>query len=198
MELLAGMHSYPEPLVAAVLTGGTSRRMGQAKHDLRCPDGRRLIDLVVDACRGVTTQIVICGPPDILPDRPHVDDRVPGQGPLAAIEALLASGHGTRYLVVPCDMPALASDDLRRLADADHGLAVFREQAGDPPHSLPMLIASGLSATVSARLASDDRSLQGLLQDVDAIRVEPPPARRLRNINTPEEWAEWCGSRTDG
>ena len=198
MEHLAGMNSNPEPLVAAVLTGGTSRRMGQAKHDLRCPDGRRLIDLVVDACLEVTTQIVICGPPDILPDRPHVEDRIPGQGPLAALDALLASGLGARYLVVPCDMPDLDPDDLRRLAGAGHEMAVFREQAGDPPQSLPMLIASGLSATVSTRLASGDRSLQALLQDVNAIRVEPPPAPRLRNINTPEEWAEWCGSRTDG
>ena len=64
--------------------------------------------------------------------------------------------------------------------------------------SLPMLIASDLSAAVSARLASADRSLQGFLRHVEAIRVEPPPANRLLNINTPGEWAAWCESRNEG
>ena len=191
------MNSKSESLVAAVLTGGASRRMGRSKHDLRLEDGRRMIELVVEVCLQVTPRVVICGPQDVLPDRTHVEDRIPDQGPLGALDALLASGLGERYLVVPCDMPALVADDLRRLAEHPGELVTFRTPDGGPTASLPMLISDALAETISARLASTDRSLHGLLRTTAAVRTDGPPSERLLNINTPEEWAAWSGSRRD-
>jgi len=185
-------------IIAAVLAGGAARRMGRSKHDLRLHDGRSMLEAIVDVCRSVVDRVVVCGPPDVLPDLPHVEDRIAGQGPLGALDALLASGLADRYLVVPCDMPALESDDLRRLTGTTSDIAVFDDEQDGPPRSLPMLIAASLVDSVADRLAASDRSLHGLLEHVDVERVEPPPAARLLNINDPDDWNAFRASRPGG
>jgi len=189
------MNDSTIPITAAILAGGAARRMGRTKHDLSLEDGRLMVELVLEACRAVTDHVVVAGPETILPDLPHVADRVEGGGPLSGLDALLASGHGDRYLVVPCDMPGLLGADLLRLAEGTGDLVVFAHDATEPPRSLPAVVHARLGPSITARLESEDRSLHGFIADHDAGFVEPPPTKRLVNINDPDDWSNWCESR---
>src|SRR5688572_11288706 len=108
----------------AILVGGQSSRMGPIgpKHRIILADGRTLISHVIAALR------CVCDPPTILlggnasdhatlnlTDCQHLPDLRPGLGPLAGIEALLASSISSQYLVCPCDTPRLTSNLLERL-----------------------------------------------------------------------------------
>lgn len=192
------MNDSTTPITAAILAGGAARRMGRTKHDLSLEDGRMMVELVLEACREVTDQVVVSGPEVILPDLPHVTDRVEGGGPLSGLDALLASGLGDRYLVVPCDMPGLLGEDLLRLVRTEGDLVVFAHDAKEPPRSLPAVFHARLGPSITERLESDDRSLHGFISNLDAGFVEPPPAERLVNINDPDDWSNWCASRDDG
>ena len=197
LESPADMDDHATTIIAAVLTGGAARRMGRSKHDLRLDDGRTMLEVLVDACRPVADRVVVCGPPDLLPDLPHIEDRMPGQGPMGALDALLASGLADRYLVVPCDMPALEPQDLHRLATADADIAIFDHEGDGPLRSLPMLITASRADVVADRLASTDRSLHGMLEAEPVVRIEPPPTERLLNVNGPDDWEAFRASRLD-
>lgn len=189
--------SPPWPHPGAILCGGRSSRMGEPKHDLKLPDGRTMFDAVADAMRDVCGSLVVLGPDDIRPDLPHVRDLREGQGPLAGIEALLASGLDDRYLVVPCDVPNLGADLLQRLTDAPPArVAVFHKSDQTDPDCLPMRIESNCLAEVRALLDEGRRAVRRLFDrvDVEYVAIEGPDADGLVNVNTPEEFDSLHGA----
>ncbi len=181
---------WPHP--GAILCGGGSTRMGAPKHDLVLPDGRTMIETVAQVVGEVCASLIILGPADVLPDLPHVPDLREGQGPLAGIEALLASGISDRYLVVPCDVPRVARDLLRRLVDAPAApIAAFRVEGGEHPESLPLRIESDALPIARRLLDEGRRAVHTLFGEVE-ITLEslmPEESDRLTNVNTPDDWA---------
>jgi molybdenum cofactor guanylyltransferase len=116
-SLYAGavLHDPPR-IAAALLTGGSSRRMGRTKALLVYRGSTlaerlalilaRTVDAVVEVGPGVTSLASTCEDP-------------PGQGPLAALvagaRALRHSGHEGPVLAVACDLPFLSESTLARL-----------------------------------------------------------------------------------
>ena len=191
-------------LVGAVLAGGRSRRMGAAKGGMPLPDGRTLGQAAADAlaplCPG---GVVVLGHGEGLPDAlPRIADLRPGEGPLAGLEALLASGRGEAYLVCPCDLPGLTPDALRPLAEAVVGgsdppgalLHVYDDGAGRM--HLPLALRARALPAISALLERGERRLGALRGAVTAALIPPDPALapQLRGANTPEELLALTGS----
>ena len=176
----------------AILCGGSSSRMGAPKHGLKLPDGRTMIQTIFDTMGEVSSRIVILGPKDILPEITHVHDLREDQGPLAGIEALLASDLDEQYLVVPCDVPLITADLLRRLMiESDAMATAFRIEGSDSPESLPLRISALAHIEASRHLDSGNRSLHRLLSEVSTqtVMLSLPEANTLQNINTPEAFS---------
>ncbi len=114
----------------AVLAGGLSTRMGRPKAWLPFGDVV-LLQRVVHRMRGVFPEIVVVGAAgQELPDAgvPVVRDRRAAQGPLAGLEAALASVSSPALFAVSCDAPFLQPALARLVAASlgDHDAAVPR------------------------------------------------------------------------
>ena len=84
----------------------------------------------------------------------RTQDRILAQVRSEPLDALLSSGLGERYLVVPCDMPALVADDLRASRHPGELVTFGRPTAVRPPASDADLRRT---RDDSACLASTDR-----------------------------------------
>jgi molybdopterin-guanine dinucleotide biosynthesis protein A len=88
--------------VAAVLTGGASRRMGRDKATLLV-DGTAMGARVAAAATAAGAAAVVCiGSP--VGDLPLMPDERPGDGPLGAIAAALRWAAGRPAVVLACDL----------------------------------------------------------------------------------------------
>jgi len=141
-----------------------------------------MIETIRDALEAICEQVVLVGNPHGLRGHRVVEDEQPESGPLAGIEALLRSGAAERYLVVPCDMPAIAPGTLRRLMDEQGDPVVHFE--GQP---LPCLVESVLSETTTGMLADGVRALRDWQRKVDARQLEPGGIL-FEDADTPEEF----------
>ena len=180
------------PHTGAILAGGGSTRIGSPKHALSLPDGSTMIEAVATALEAVCERLVILGAEDAMPALPHVADLRPGCGPLGGIEALLASGIDTQYLVCPCDLPWVTSELFNALLEPTQATAtVFRLEGSAHIEPLPARIcAVALEAT--RRLLDDGRrAVHQLMAAIDVEEVSAPRAwsKLLTNVNTPQEYA---------
>ncbi|MHC5003699.1 MAG: molybdenum cofactor guanylyltransferase [Planctomycetota bacterium] len=184
----------PAPCAGAILAGGASRRMGTSKHSVRLDDGRTMLERVAAALRPVCGAIVVVGPPSAAPAGVrHVEDRRPGLGPLAGVEALLASGLAEQYLVCPCDLPCVTTELLAVIASPAPSLAtVLRIEGEDRPRPLPARVAAAALPDVTAALDAGRRSMRALLDAIRAQVIDVPAswAAALHNVNAPEDLRE--------
>lgn len=187
-----------KPIVGGVLSGGLSSRMGQPKDRIVLPDGKNMIQHVVDALLLVCNEVIVAGPDLPLTiketDRIHfVKDKFPGSGPLAGVEAILATGIARGYLISACDQPLLNEEILRMLIPDDRDMPCFFDfnKAGyiDP---FPGYYPVKWLPEVRDSLRRNRRSIKSLIADSDVILrpVDEATAPYLRSINNQEELKE--------
>lgn len=127
------------------------------------------------------SSVLVSGRPD-LPN--GFADSQAQAGPAHALLDALAHTEGTNrgLLVIPVDMPLLQPDDLIPLASrsADHACAW-------QDHPLPLF----LPATAVSQPRDDVWSIRKLIARLGVDWLQPDASRtaRLRNINTPEDFA---------
>ena len=167
-----------------VLAGGQSSRMGRDKASLPWREGTLL-----DHAR---RQLRAAGAARVLTlarerGRDTVADSTPARGPLSALAQAAAQLPDGIYVIVPVDMPLLAIEALRLLAQAEGDSARFGE------HPLPARLC--LEPAVREHLQMLDqappreRSLRALQALVRTQVLDDQPWRaQLRGCNTPEEW----------
>jgi len=182
-------------VVAAILIGGASRRMGELKQNLRTRDGRTFLGALRDVLAPLMEDVVLLGTPrtdeELALGLPFLPDARDDAGPLAGLVALLESGRARRYLVISCDAPTIVADDLRPLLDADAPAAIYVDSSTGRALYLPCALSSTLAPVARALLDDDRRALRFLFEATrtEVIPVDAEPARRLRGVNTPEELA---------
>ncbi len=165
----------------AILAGGRSTRMGRPKHALPLPGGATMLEAVATVLGQVCARLVVVG--EVETAMPCVADLRPGLGPLAGIEALLASGIDSEYLVCPCDLPDVTPALLRGLLEpTDAPATAFR---GSP---LPARITATALPAARALLDRGEHAVHVFLREVGAHEVEAAEPRRLDSINTPADY----------
>jgi molybdopterin-guanine dinucleotide biosynthesis protein A len=191
----------PALLFGGVLAGGASRRMGSPKEALPMADGRPMIEKALDAagavCGGRVAVAGACSGIDPWP-WPRIirlDDRFPGLGPLAGLEALLGSGLALAWLVAACDQPLLSASVLKPLTQAEPWDAAvfyrFPEQFQPFPGRWP---AKWLQAIRQA-LREERLSVKKLVESMPAAEIvwlEPGSkavCSSLLDIDTPDDLA---------
>ena len=187
----------PWPHAAVILSGGASVRMGVPKGGMILPDGRNMIECMRDMLAGFCRQVVIAGSPHGLVGHQTIEDLRPDAGPLAAIEAALASDISPQYLIVPCDLPLLPAGLLARLlVGDDDGMACFTSASEPRVRGLPCRIGSDCLDVVRDMLDAGDRAVHHLVDRLgpDAVRVPLADRERmlLWNVNTPADFDEAC------
>ena len=192
------------PHTGVILAGGQSRRMGQPKEGVVLWDGRPMIAHIIDVLRAVCRRVVVVGECRgfVFPssgDISQLSDVHPGQGPLAGIETMLASGLDDRYLIIACDQPLLTSSLLHLLTRRPAPVPrVFRAAPGQPLCPFPGVYPTGWLPAVQDALARDARSVCRLLVETSCMLIPLPSTERFRlqSLNTPDEVAA-CWSNMD-
>ena len=159
--------------------------MGEPKQHVGV-DGVTMGEHAIELARRCCDLVVVSGPPGAMPGMEHISDRPAhaGCGPLAGIEAVLASGRAERWLVLPCDMPFLRVESLERLLASTADVAAFQDPAQpSTPLQLPLAIRASMHASTTARLNINRRSVQGWLDTVDVECVAALDDREAKNIN---------------
>lgn len=136
----AGMQRELEPtrIVAAILAGGRSERMGGGPKALVDLAGKPMADHVAERLKTQAGKLLLSvetlSPELDVLGLPQVPDRNPGSnGPLGGVASVLRHAADTNcewLLIAPCDAPFLPSDLGRRLSRAavagDSGIAMAR------------------------------------------------------------------------
>lgn len=121
----------------------------------------------------------------------QIPDLRRGYGPLGGIEALLASGLDSDYLVCPVDMPLLTPAMLLRLTEsAASPLTIFGIESSDKMETLPVRISSSILPEVTSALDSKQPALHDLWArlGVEKVLIPADDARLLVNVNTVDDY----------
>jgi molybdopterin-guanine dinucleotide biosynthesis protein A len=182
-----------------ILAGGLSRRMGRDKAALPAGDGT-LIEHLARRLAPVVEETIVAGGSGRyhLPGVTTVDDRFPGEGPLAGIHAGLLAARSPYVWVVGCDVPdadpALAALFLG-LAD---GVDAVVPRIDSEPQGVCALYDRALAPRIEGLLAAGERSIRSLLAasnvryvTEEELRVVDAELRSFRNINTPADYEAW-------
>ena len=180
--------------------------MGRPKASLPLPGGRTMIETVAETLAAVCRSVVIVGsahPASEGPALRQIADLRPGEGPLAGIEALLASGLDTEYLICPCDVPLVTAGLLERLTAPCGSLAtVLRIGEENAFRPLPARLSAASLDRARAQLDRGERAVHAFIQSIGPYVVEIPreAADQLLNANTPAEYEALVkeGTRDEG
>ncbi len=148
-----------------------------------------MIEAVIRALEELCRQVVVAG--SVETSLESVADLRPGAGPLGGIEALLASGLDTEYLVCPCDLPLVTATLLRRLTDTTGAVATVFHVAGEPDFwPLPARLSATALDNVRQHLDGGQRAVHELMRSLEpeVIAVDRQQAQVLANINTPSDY----------
>ena len=201
-------HSQTVPIVAGILVGGKSRRMGRPKALIKLATGQTLIEQSVGVARQIAEEVVILGRASELPEPlttlAVLDDQKPNGGPLAGLCSLLKYADRRWGLLLACDMPHLTETLIRRLCDhldPEVDAVVFhRLERPGSYHACCGLYHPRIAVGTAREPASParqvlfegDASLNTLLKKirVQALTPTSEETRQLWNVNSPEDLAE--------
>jgi molybdopterin-guanine dinucleotide biosynthesis protein A len=172
------------PHTVAILIGGQSKRMGSPKHKVILPNGKTMLEMMLEFSSSVGKRTVILG--GDIDGQYCIHDLRKQHGPVAGIEALLNSKIDTNYLVVGCDMPTLGKSDVQPLL-ACKGNAVFSYD--NRFLGLPIQIKGEELSLCSAYLDSGGRSIKGFINEIPHTNIDINETRSsaLLSVNTRQD-----------
>ena len=184
-----------KPVVGGIISGGLSSRMGRPKEQIILPDGRSMIQTVMDALLAICNEIVIAGPEAPLQlvedERVHfVKDNFPGAGPLAGVESILSTGLANGYIIVACDQPLLTADLLKSLVPDNRRMPCFFDLEDEGYiQPFPGYYPVSWLPDIRDSLRRNHRALKTLIASSQVIMkpIEAADVKLLQSINTEEE-----------
>jgi molybdopterin-guanine dinucleotide biosynthesis protein A len=173
-----------------VLVGGNSSRMKQDKALLPWR-GEALVMNIARTVEEAAGNVALVGRPRVpgLEDLEHLQDLRAGLGPLAGIEAALASGRGELNLILACDLPRVETHTLKQLIDAaavSGAKCVVATSPDGRVHPLCGVYHSDCLPEVQRALDAGRLKLMDVLGELRARYFEV--TQRIWNVNTPEEY----------
>lgn len=187
------------PLRACLLSGGASRRMGRDKALLPHPEAASWLEHTLRqlAVLEVPISLLSRHPAHLagtralaLPQLETLAEPPPWEGPLRALQRLMARHPNQRLLLCPVDLPHLKAEVLQQLLTNANGEPAAIHLAHDGQRLQPLLgiypSDDARHASLSAALAAGERRLQSWLAD-QPCRIHQLDPRALNNVNRPEE-----------
>lgn len=181
----------------AILAGGRARRFGGRDKSTILIRGRAILDRQIAEAMLVTDDVMLVGAvpgPDRTTAVRPVQDRVPGSGPLAGLDAALAAARDEHVAVIACDMPFVSAALLAFMLDRAGAWDAVVPRTERGYHPLCAVYARACGAAVARHLAEGRLRMLDLLDElrVRAVSVAElgafgNPDRLLANVNTPAE-----------
>lgn len=178
--------------VAGIFVGGRGERMGgAAKGLLAGPAGRPIVERTRDMLRGVGLEVVLVGRDSRYDSLglPAVEDEPSGIGPLGGLIGLLRHAGDRVAVAIACDMPFLDASLVRRLLVSSRAAALAPRSGTRWEPLFARYSPESVLPVARARASLDQRSLQGLLDAVDARELPLTEAEwlQLRDWDTPSD-----------
>jgi molybdenum cofactor guanylyltransferase len=183
-------------LVAFVVAGGASRRMGRDKALLRWGDGDLLDHALARLAAAARDVRILCGPERRYLDRgvPVETDPAAGLGPLAGVLAGLTAAAGRPGLFLAVDLPRVPVALLARLAEEAEGRDAVVPVPPRGPEPLCAVYGPRCLEPIRRRVAAGDLRMTAFWPDVrvheiGAAELAPfgDPDDLFRNLNTPAD-----------
>jgi molybdopterin-guanine dinucleotide biosynthesis protein A len=167
--------------------------MGRDKALLPCR-GATLVGYVAVQVRRAAGSVALVGPPERFAPLglPVIRDHYSGAGPLAGIQAALASSAASWNLIVACDMPSVTADfleDLLGRAECSGELCLLPVAPGGRLHPLCAAYHRDCLPALTAAIESGARRVRDVALTLKPRFLQVPDAAPLANVNTPEEWS---------
>ncbi len=182
---------------AVILAGGSSSRMGVDKSLLEI-GGVPLIKRLIAQLQGRFREVLISS------DDPAayrstglqvIPDGQPGQGPLAGICAALEAARTETVFVVACDIPDVNPRFVRSLlAEARRADCAIPLRPDGKREPLFSAWSKGALPAIREALAAGERRIAAVFPRIRVAEVELVNGGWLRNLNTPQDVAEYLSS----
>jgi molybdopterin-guanine dinucleotide biosynthesis protein A len=183
------------PLAAAILTGGSARRLGGARKSALMVGGRTILARQLEVLAAVADPVFAVTSADGVAEGglELVRDRVPGAGTLGGIYTAIDASPHDRVLVIGCDMPFLSAALVGYMASLDADLVIPRTARGCEP--LCAIYSRACAAGIRARIDSGRLEASVLPEDVRVVEVGgrtlaafDPHGLLFVNVNTPHDY----------
>lgn len=178
-------------ITGILLVGGKSSRMGEDKSELvyhgNQPERARLHGILSELCE----KTYLCHRHDQCFDEPSIID--PGNGPLAAIAAAAEQFPNQALLVLPCDTPLLAKQDIQNLINQRDPTAMatcYISSIDHKPEPLCAIYEPAIFPEIIAALASGNHCPRRLLEIHPTKNLPLANPQALMNANSPAEKIE--------
>lgn len=177
-------------ITAVVLAGGQGRRMGGVDKGLLPFAGSTLVQQVI-ARVAPQVESLLLNTPNPAYTRfgyPLISDAIPGQlGPLAGVLAALEAASDL-VLSVPCDVPRLPPDVVKRLLAGMDGREACCVADGFRLHPVIALWRPAVGPRLRSYLEQGERRVQSFFESLRHGQVDfSDCAECFANVNTPEE-----------
>jgi molybdopterin-guanine dinucleotide biosynthesis protein A len=182
---------------AAILAGGSARRMGGRRKALLELGGRTILDRQLAVLRQVADPVFIVGGDAstyAASGLEVVPDVIPGCGALGGIYTAVVRSPRDRTIVVACDMPFLNPGLLRHMRDiADVEIVIPHSGRGLEP--LCAIYARTCAHAIGERLARGQLEATNLPEGLkvreiaaEALQAYGPDGLLFVNVNTPHDY----------
>jgi molybdopterin-guanine dinucleotide biosynthesis protein A len=156
--------------------------------------GTRIVDRQVAALAPLFAEVLLVGgPARQIAGARVIEDRRPGKGPLAGIEAAFRACDADALVVVGCDLPLLDEKLLRLVRDHEPTAQACVPRVDGRAQALHARYARSVLPAIEARLARDELRLLALLDELTVAWLDLPASEGLTNVNTPEQLADVRG-----
>jgi molybdopterin-guanine dinucleotide biosynthesis protein A len=195
-----GLESMIEDCTAIILAGGNSQRMGRDKANLLLGE-QTLLQRVTATMQQVFPRVIVSvrqPRPEInLPqvcDEPASEGMSAGGGPLAGLVASLSRVTTPWAFVVACDMPFVEPAVVELLGKFRSQYQAVVPVVQGHPQPLAAFYATRCLAVMRESLLAQDRSLRGVLKQLDVCYVDQtgmldadPQLRSFFDLDTPQD-----------
>jgi len=167
-----------ENCTAVILAGGESKRMGQEKASLML-GGDSLLNRAIRNVQPLFGSLLVSvRPPGSGLPHPQVCDRSEARGPMAGIAAALEQATSDWVFALACDMPFVAPELIRAMAERRDGHAVVVAKVHGGLQPLAAFYARSCLPQMQRQLADGRRSLKTLIGEVATCTMQQEECAR--------------------
>ncbi|HEY4572166.1 MAG TPA: NTP transferase domain-containing protein [Kribbella sp.] len=161
-----------------VLAGGGSTRFGGVDKAMLVLDGVTLLDRVLTATEDAASTVVVGPVRTVCRAVEWTVEDPPSGGPVAGIAAGLARGSAPVVVLVSCDLPWLAKEDVTRLVDGlgEHDGHGLRDTDGREQQLAAAYRRTALEDAIRRIGDPRDKSVRRTLAGLDLVWTEPTRA----------------------
>lgn len=193
-----------------VLAAGAASRMRGGDKLLEEVAGQPLLRIMLERALSVATEPVLCALP--AADHPRmrcldglrvtpvmVRDAEEGMGASIRAGVALIPANCAAVMILPADMPDLTADDLQTMLQAQQATPDLILRAVDENGRAGHPVVFPIGYAQALRALHGDRGARDVLHaHADAVKTVALPAlHATTDLDTPEAWAAWRGSKPD-